>query len=67
VSWTLETEDRLLRLRWQEQGGPRVSEPQRHGFGLRLIEQGLAREVSGKVALDFHPEGLVCEWGMKLT
>ena len=67
VSWTLETEDRLLRLRWQEQGGPRVSEPQRQGFGLRLIRQGLEREVSGKVALDFSPEGLVCEWGMKLS
>jgi two-component sensor histidine kinase len=67
VSWTLETEDRLLKLRWQEQGGPRVSEPQRRGFGLRLIQQGLEREVSGKVALDFFPEGLVCEWGMKLS
>jgi len=67
VSWTLETGDRLLKLRWQEQGGPRVSEPQRRGFGLRLIQQGLEREVSGKVALDFFPEGLVCEWGMKLS
>ena len=31
-----------------------------------LIEQGLAREISGTVSLDFRPAGLVCNWEMKL-
>jgi two-component sensor histidine kinase len=67
VSWTLESEAWLLRLRWEEEGGPKVREPQRRGFGLRLIQQGLEREVAGKVMLDFRPEGVVCEWDMKLV
>jgi two-component sensor histidine kinase len=44
-----------------------VTPPQRRGFGLRLIEHGMEREISGKVTLDFRPEGLVCTWDMKLT
>jgi two-component sensor histidine kinase len=67
VSWTLEAEGKLLRLRWQEQDGPEVAEPRRHGFGLRLIRQGLEREISGEVKLDFCTQGLVCEWDMKLA
>jgi two-component sensor histidine kinase len=67
VSWTLETEDKLLRLRWQEQDGPKVTEPQHQGFGLRLIRHGLEREISGEVKLDFRTEGLVCEWDMRLN
>jgi hypothetical protein len=43
-----------------------VTEPERRGFGLRLIEFGLAREISGEVTLDFRPDGLVCTWDMKL-
>jgi two-component sensor histidine kinase len=43
-----------------------VTLPQRRGFGLRLIEHGMEREISGKVALDFQPQGLVCAWDMKL-
>jgi two-component sensor histidine kinase len=67
VRWTLEAEDRLLRLRWQEQDGPKVEEPRRHGFGLRLIQQGLKREIAGEVRLDFRPQGLLCEWDMRLA
>jgi two-component sensor histidine kinase len=66
VTWTIEPEARLLKLHWEERGGPLVSQPQHRGFGLRLVEQGLAREISGKVHLDFRPDGLVCAWDMKL-
>ena len=65
VSWTVEPG--LLKFRWEERGGPAVCEPRRRGFGLRLVEYGLAREISGKVSLDFRPEGLLCEWDMKLS
>ena len=65
VSWTVDSE--YLRLRWEERGGPPVVAPQRRGFGLRLIEHGLGRELSGVVKLDFAPRGLVCEWIMKLN
>jgi two-component sensor histidine kinase len=67
VTWALQPGGERLKLRWEEQGGPEVREPPRRGFGLRLIEQGLAREISGKVTLDFRPQGLVCDWEMKLA
>ena len=67
VTWTLEPDGQRLKLRWEEEGGPVVSEPPARGFGLRLIEYGLAREISGKVNLDFRASGLVCMWDMKLA
>jgi two-component sensor histidine kinase len=66
VSWTISPDDQQLKLRWEERGGPQVAQPERRGFGLRLIEFGLAREISGQVQLDFRPEGLICSWDMKL-
>lgn len=65
ITWHIAPDGRL-KLTWQEHGGPPVTEPERRGFGLRLIEQGLAREISGTVAVDFRPGGLVCNWDMKL-
>ena len=66
VSWTLSPDGHRLKLVWEERGGPQVAQPERRGFGLRLIEFGLAREISGEVQLDFRPEGLICSWDMKL-
>lgn len=62
VAWTIADnagEPRLM-MRWQERGGPPVAAPSRKGFGSRLIEQGLARELNGKVELVFERSGLVC-------
>jgi PAS domain S-box-containing protein len=58
VSWSV-AGDRL-HLEWRETGGPPVSKPDRRGFGSRLIERGLAAEMSGDVAMMFEPGGLVC-------
>lgn len=66
VSWTISPDDQGLKLCWEERGGPQIAQPERRGFGLRLIEFGLAREISGQVQLDFRPEGLICSWDMKL-
>lgn len=66
VSWALQPDGHTMKFVWEECGGPPVSEPERRGFGLRLIEHGMSRELSGKVTLDFRPEGLVCGWDMQL-
>jgi two-component sensor histidine kinase len=58
LRWT--TTDDRFRLRWTESGGPPVTVPKRTGFGVRLIEHGLAAELQGEVRLDYRPEGLVC-------
>ena len=49
-----------LSLTWTETGGPPVSAPTRRGFGSRLIERGLAAELSGEAHIDFEPGGVVC-------
>ncbi|TNC15993.1 PAS domain S-box protein [Methylobacterium terricola] len=58
LSWSV-GEGRLS-LRWQERGGPSVVPPTRTGFGSRLIERSLARELDGTVSLSFPREGVVC-------
>ncbi|HET6655390.1 MAG TPA: CheR family methyltransferase, partial [Gammaproteobacteria bacterium] len=59
-------EDCVLHLDWVEQGGPPVEKPARPGFGLRLIEQGLAYELDADVKLDFHADGLRCTMRLPL-
>jgi PAS domain S-box-containing protein len=49
-----------MKLVWREEGGPPVTPPKRRGFGSRMIEQGLASELGGSVALDFGSAGVTC-------
>lgn len=49
-----------LSLAWSEVGGPLVEVPKRRGFGSRLIERNLARDLDGKVEINFLPSGVVC-------
>ncbi|USQ98520.1 sensor histidine kinase [Caulobacter sp. RL271] len=62
IAWELvpESGPARLDLTWTEQGGPPVKPPSDRGFGSRLIERGLAAELSGSAAIDFHPDGVVC-------
>jgi two-component sensor histidine kinase len=46
---------------WVERGGPPVAgPPARRGFGLRLLERGLAAQAGVAADLGFEPEGLRC-------
>ncbi len=62
ISWKLEqkSDGKRLCLHWREKDGPAVTPPTRKGFGSRVIEQGLAHELDGKVELDYAAGGLVC-------
>jgi two-component sensor histidine kinase len=62
VAWELESRAgaRQLSLYWAEQGGPAVAEPQRSGFGSKLIRQAVAYELDGEAQLEYRPEGLRC-------
>lgn len=57
----------LFRLGWREHGGPAVSQPERRGFGSRLIEFGLARPPAGHARLTFEPSGAVFEMSAPLS
>lgn len=52
--------DQRLDLVWTERGGPTVKPPSSRGFGSRLIERGLAAELSGEASIQFEPSGVVC-------
>ena len=64
VSWSLEEqgEDRLLRLLWQERGGPVVTPPTKTGFGSRLIQTN----HTGRTTLEYAAEGVRCLIEMRL-
>jgi two-component sensor histidine kinase len=48
----------MLEFRWVEGGGPPVTPPKARGFGSRLIEQGLAKELGGKANILFDHDGV---------
>ena len=49
-----------LELEWQEQGGPPVQAPSRRGFGARLIERCIERDLDGRLDLQFAETGVHC-------
>jgi two-component sensor histidine kinase/PAS domain-containing protein len=64
VDWIVQ--DHVLRLTWTESGGPPVTPPARRGFGARLLERGLAAELSGEVELTYDAAGLICQMALPL-
>jgi two-component sensor histidine kinase len=63
VHWSLS--DGWLNLRWQESGGPSVSQPTHAGFGSRLFRRAL-EPFAGNVDATFAPTGLVCKLSLAL-
>jgi two-component sensor histidine kinase len=63
IRWEIEAREGEddFRLTWVESNGPIVTAPERRGFGSLLIEHVLADDFHGKVAVDYHPQGLRCE------
>jgi two-component sensor histidine kinase len=51
-----EAESNRLKLKWQERGGPQVTQPTRRGFGTTLL-----RAVFPDARFDYAVEGLNCE------
>jgi two-component sensor histidine kinase len=69
VCWEVTTngDGSRLHLTWKEMGGPAVRQPSRTGFGSRLLQQGLARDLDGETHLDFAVEGLGCRMLVSLS
>jgi len=49
-----------ITFEWKEQGGPAPSPPSKPGFGMRMIKHVAVREKSGRVDIDYPPDGLHC-------
>ena len=56
LSWR--AEDGVLHLNWRESGGPPVAPPTRRGFGTRMLQDGLFRDLSGETRLEYAVDGV---------
>jgi len=70
ISWNLHLDEagaRHMTFLWQERGGPPVTEPQRRGFGTRLISRSFGQETAGEARIDFDPAGVRCTIDIPLS
>jgi PAS domain S-box-containing protein len=45
-------------LSWTERGGPTVEPPRQEGFGTKLMELSVARQMGGRIECDWATDGL---------
>jgi two-component sensor histidine kinase/CheY-like chemotaxis protein len=60
LSLRWENEQGLLRLFWEETGGPPVQEPTTRGFGTRTVIATIESQLGGEAKFDWRREGLLC-------
>ena len=65
VIW--ENELGLLRMTWEESGGPQVAEPTSRGFGTRSVIASIESQLGGKAEFDWRAEGLLCRLSVPLS
>ena len=63
IRWSLVSN--ILTIEWIESGGPKVTEPTRHGFGTGLFKRAID-PFHGTIATEFHPAGLQCRITLSL-
>jgi two-component sensor histidine kinase/CheY-like chemotaxis protein len=60
LSLMWENESGLLRLFWEETGGPPVREPTTRGFGTTTVIASIESQLGGEAKFDWRREGLLC-------
>ena len=60
IDWKFEgySRDRMLVLNWQETGQVELETPIETGFGTKLIDMNITRELGGQITRDFRRDGL---------
>jgi two-component sensor histidine kinase len=61
VEWWVGNQGDLLVLSWRETSSVAVTPPEKPGFGTRLIDMNITRELKGTIRRDYHAEGLHIE------
>jgi len=59
--------DRNLVIFWREQGSGRLSEPVKRGFGSKLIEANIVRELGGSIERRYPDDGMIIEIAIPLN
>jgi two-component sensor histidine kinase len=65
ISWSVS--DGNLTLKWQERCGHPIVPPSRQGFGSRLIQQTIVRELQGTVDMIYNNNGLQATFTIHLS
>jgi PAS domain S-box-containing protein len=65
VSW--DDQAGMLRIVWEETGGPRVEKPASRGFGTRSVIASIESQLGGQAEFDWRPEGLICRLSVPLS
>jgi PAS domain S-box-containing protein len=60
--WT--SDGRTIEFTWTESGGPETSKPAALGFGTRIVLASIERQLGGRVAFDWQPQGLTCTFAV---
>jgi two-component sensor histidine kinase len=64
MTWTLcdgtAAEGTRLRLEWREWGGPRVTPPEKPGYGTRFIARAVSAELKGSYSAWYPADGHTC-------
>ena len=67
ITWTLEPpsqdQDETFTLSWREQKGPKVTPPEKRGFGSMVLEDMMAMALTAQTRTDYAPEGL--HWSLR--
>jgi PAS domain S-box-containing protein len=67
LTWRLDEAAGRLVIAWEETGGPAIAGvPPRRGFGTRVLEGTIRRQLGGAVRQHWLPGGLVCELELPL-
>lgn len=63
VDWSIEGRgrERTLLLNWRETGQKNLEAPAKTGFGTKLIDVNVTRELHGTIARDYRDDGLKVE------
>lgn len=60
VTWRAYSDGKRAEVIWRERGAPARPDLTTRGFGLRLVEQVVTRQLGGSLHLDPTDDGLVC-------
>ena len=58
VAWSLGKD--VLTLEWIESGGPHAIPPKKNGFGSKVIDASIKRQLGGEIEHDWSSGGLKC-------
>ena len=67
ITVTTHVTDAFACMDWLEDGGPAVSSPTHDGFGSKLIELSIVRQMGGSIERDWRPQGLALRVAIPLT